>query len=463
MRKVRRLFSSGLLFLALYLLLLAGGFALLFFLLPNVLKQLILIERALAFLAAFLIASSFLPSEKKERKLFLLFFPFLWPIGLFPLKEKNFRPLQKYYFEDEILNAAANFAAEGCKISPCRAERADFLKSGKEFCEKLLLDLKEAKGEILFDFYLLSHGVCFDPILSVLEQKAKEGLDVSLIFDGFGCAPSLGENFSALLRKKGIKAKVYHPMRSCTLFGLNMRDHRKLAIIDREIVYLGGVNLSDEYIGETIKFGHWKDGGIRLIGEPAERFSALFRKRSVEKSPKEEGIPCVAFGDEKRNLRVGEEIYNTLFSAAKKTLYLCTPYLVPSDRLLSSLKSAAKRADVRILIPHIPDKRSIFCLTRAYARELISAGVKVREYTAGFLHQKSLTMDKRYALMGSYNLDERSMKLQAECGALLSDRALCFSIDCDFLSAWEMGSEVPKATKKEALCARLLRPASLFL
>lgn len=462
MKKVKFFLRGRLISCILLLAALLCGAVALAILLPRLLAPIAVLERVLSFAAALWILGSRLSAQSKSRRIVLLLIPWAGLIFcLFLIQKPSQRKLapMSREFSDPLSNDISTLSRRGCALAGCYAESVEYFRTGREMFERMIGDLEEAEHEILLDFYLISHGVFFDSVLSILEKKARIGLDVRLVYDGFGCS-HLPRKFASELRARGIKTSVFHPVHAFSFRKLNRRDHRKLLVIDRKIAYTGGVNLSDEYIGEIIRFGHWKDSGIRLTGEPAERFAALFRERSADEAegPQEKGIPCVVFGDKAdKSERLGEEILFRIISSAHRTLYLCTPYLAPGEKLLTALISAAGTADVRILIPHIPDKKSVFALSRSYARQLISAGLKVREYTAGFLHAKSLTSDGNYVLIGSYNLDERSLRYQAECGAFLYDETLCRNVDRDFLSAWETSVCVPKAKLKESLTAFFLR------
>lgn len=439
-------FLSGILFLALYL--------------PRALAPLSLLERAIALGFGAGAIVSHLPAEIKARRLLLLLLPYVGiPLCLtLRASEELVGGCAPSSFEDPLLNGAANIARRGCGLSSCRCASAEYFRTGREMFARLLFDLEHAEKEILFDYYILSHGKFLDSVLTILEHKAKSGVQVKLIYDGFGCK-DLPRRFSREMRARGIQARAFRPIKWFPFPRLNRRDHRKLTVIDRKIAYTGGVNFADEYIGEKIVYGHWKDTAIRLTGEPAKRFAALFFGERQEDSPMGTGSACVVFGDKaERKARVGEEIYFHCIVSARDRLFLCTPYFAPSERILSALKSAARAGvDVRLLIPHIPDKKSIFAVTRSFSRDLEKSGVSVREYAAGFLHAKSLCADGSYALVGSYNLDERSLRLQAECGVLLQDAPLSKSVELDFLTCWETGYALPKPTFRETALAALLK------
>ncbi len=445
---------------ALLLLLSFAGALCLAFWLPRALAPAAVLERLVSLAAALCTFFRGIPEQSKtERMLLLLLLP--WPGALLcflaggdpaPRGAPSPAPF------GGVAGAVSSLASRGCAFPGCRAETAEYFPTGSEMAKRLLEDLAEAKSEIVLDYYLLARGNFLGAVLKILGQKAESGVDVRLFYDDFGSA-TLPKRFARELAAKGIGAAAFHPVRAFPPGRLNRRDHRKIAVIDRRVAYTGGVNLADEYIGERIRFGNWKDSAVRLTGEPAVRLRALCLGGDVPPSAAEEGIPCVVFGDGAAgSARTGEQIFTRIVFSAERSLFLCTPYLAPREGLLSALKAAAAAGtDVRIMIPHIPDKRTVFLLTRSYARELEGAGVKVFEYAGGFLHAKSLAADGRYAAVGSYNLDARSFRFQAECAVFLEDERLTGELVRDFLSMWETGVPVPKASRGERLLGRFLR------
>ena len=406
-----RLLPSG---LVLLLLLAAGLF--LAVKLPVALAPIAAGERLLSFCAAlFVLARA--PAESKTYRLLLLLIPWLGAVLCFFLPSSPPpAPSPCAPFGDGVMDACASLAAAG-GISPAPFSGAEYLPTGGEMFTRLVDDLKSAKEEILLCYYILARGRFFDTVLQILEEKAKNGVRIRLVYDDFGCA-GLPKNFAKTLKMRGIFASVSFPLRPFSPFRFNLRDHRKLAVIDRKIAYTGGVNLADEYIGEKIRFGHWKDTAVRLTGEGCAEFARLFGEKIAQNAIRiDNSLPCVPFSDGAGGAdgRTGEAILYTLFSSARRTLEICTPYLVPSERVLYALSTAARAGvKVRLMLPHIPDKKSVFLLSRHYARKLQKAGVEVKEYTAGFLHAKSVTADGKYALIGSYNLDRRSLFTQPE-------------------------------------------------
>lgn len=423
--------------------------------LPAALAPIAAGERLLSFCAAlFLLCRA--PSESRPYRLMLLLLPWLGAVLCFFLRgEEQAPPASCAPFEDGTLNALSSLACGG-GLHAGYASSAEYLSSGKEMLSRLIPDLSAAQREILLDFYIVARGRFFDTVLQILEEKAKSGVQVKLIFDDFGSA-HLPRKFARTLRAKGIKAEVFRPLSPRALFRIDRRDHRKLVLIDGRIAYTGGINLSDEYLGEKIRFGHWKDCAVRLTGTVCAQFSALYGGKTQNGA--KTGVPCVPFADGTDGRRTGEELLFRLILAATCSLELCTPYLVPTERMLYALRCASRAGvRVRLMIPHIPDKRAVFLLTRHYARELERAGAEVREYTPGFLHAKCVLADGKYAAVGSYNLDRRSLLTQAECGVLVSGGEAAERLARDFEEIWAEGSPVQREKRGEKLLRILLMP-----
>ncbi len=462
MRKFRR-FLSGKLFPCVLLatLTLAGGIALTVWL-PRALAPIAAAERLFSFATGLSVAlSSCSPEGKTARFLVLLLLP--WTGAVCCLLWGNDAPRD--------LPVARNGRGMSALCAPgsafaCRAERAEYFPDGAAMRPRFLADLAAARKYIYLEYYIVAEGAFWNEIRSLLAQRARAGVDVRLLYDGFGCALTLPRAFRKEMNAAGVRVRAFsEPKFPWKTF--NRRDHRKIAVIDGKIAYTGGINLADEYVGETVRFGHWKDSAVRLCGDAAQAFSDVFLG-AWQKSPppREEGgggkIPCAVFADDAHGGdRVGKTFLLAFFRGAQRTLYVNTPYLAPHASLSDALAEAAQAgADVRLMIPHIPDKRAVFALTRAHARKLAANGVKVREYAAGFLHAKSAVADGTHLLVGSYNLDMRSTDTQAECAALIEDAAVAADAERDFLAAWEQGLPVPPQTAKERLLCALLLPFS---
>ncbi len=447
-----RLFPCVLLFA----LMLAGTFALAL-LLPRLLAPVALAERVFSFVTALAVVAERDLPERKIAKLFLLFFP--WVGAALCLLFRSGR---------NVPSAAAKTGPSGEGAFP-RIEALSeathgigghhvrdvtYFSVGREMYERLLTDLRCAQRRIYLEYYIIARGVFWGDVLELLKARAEAGVDVRVIYDDFGCALTLPEHYYRELAGFGIRAACFRRLRPGR--GFSHRDHRKLAVID-DVAYVGGINLADEYIGEKLRFGHWKDTAVRIAGTDAFTELLLRTWYALNPSdglPKGENfqprgeIPLIPLSDGEANgARIFPEVLLTLCAHAKRKLWLCTPYLSLPYDMVAALSAAARAGvDVRILIPHIPDKRSVFLLTRAYGRVLEEAGVSVREYTPGFLHAKSAVVDGELSLVSSCNLDFRSLYIQAECGAVIADMPLAQSLERDFLETWRQSAPLPKAS-----------------
>ena len=469
MRKLRNFFAGRLFPCALLSLLVLILGVCLAVTIPRILAPLAALERIFAAIVAIaVVRSDALPAVKESKLVLILLLPWTGSFLCLLMHQSPRTPLPLHHGTGETLAGQIGALAEGAGGGFCFAESAQYFSVGSEMREKLLDDLKRAQKSIFLEYYIVAEGVLFRELFTILRAKAHTGVDVRLIIDGFGCSLTLSKKARKKIEDAGIAVRVFRPVRLC---GFNKRDHRKIAVIDERIAYTGGMNLADEYVGEEIRFGHWKDTAVRVTGGAAQRllrlFLATWGRLSCENPPSVSeippftaGIPCAVFADadSAEIPRAGVRIFTKLFSHATRSLYLNTPYLALDKTLTDLLKTAAGAGvDVRIMIPHIPDKKSVFVLTRDYARELERAGVKVREYTAGFLHAKSAVADGKCALIGSYNLDFRSLYIQAEDAVFLEDEALAGELARDFLAVWEQGTELPKQQFWEKIVCPVLR------
>jgi cardiolipin synthase len=331
--------------------------------------------------------------------------------------------------------------------------RAEYLPSGEVFFKRALEELEKAQRYIFLEFFILKPGRMLDAILEILERKAKAGLDIRLIYDDLGCFLSLPSDFVERLKERGIKCIVFNSFRPILSTLQNNRDHRKLICIDGGTAFTGGTNLGDEYINVVERFGHWKDTSIILQGEGAWSLTLIFLQMwNLEPWRKEDypalypwkDAPCTVESDgfvqpyadspiDDEN--VGEHVYIQIINNARDYVYINTPYLVIDDNLISALTLAAKSGvDVRIITPHRWDKKIVAITSRSYYRQLISAGVRVYEYSNGFNHSKTFVSDDRVATVGTTNLDFRSLYLHFECGVVLYRSRVIQAVKEDFLN-----------------------------
>lgn len=337
----------------------------------------------------------------------------------------------------------------------------EYFPVGEDWFAKYLEELKKAKHYIFMEYFIIADGYMWDTILEVLEKKASQGVDVRLIYDDFGCITTLPLQFYKQLQARGIKCAAFNPVRPFLNIILNNRDHRKITVIDGHTAFTGGINLADEYINQKERFGHWKDSGVYLYGEAVWNFTVMFlRMWSVIT-----GIDCdfgkfrpyqyhlevfendgfvQPYGDiPMDDETVGEHVYLNIISQAKDYLYIFTPYLIVDNETMKALCLSAKRGvDVRIVTPGIPDKKMVFLLTQSYYEELLDAGVRIYQYSPGFIHSKSFVSDDAVAVVGTINLDYRSLYLHFECGVWMYKTKSVAQVKQDFLDTLEVSREI---------------------
>lgn len=298
-------------------------------------------------------------------------------------------------------------------------------------------------------------------ILEILEQKVKEGVEVRLIYDDVGCVDRLPIHYTKLMENKGIKCMAFNRFVPFLSLAMNNRDHRKILVIDGYIGYSGGINLADEYINEKARFGHWKDTGVRLLGEGVFNLTIMFLEmwnafqkpdfdyeafrphRWHPETFKTDGYVIPYADTPLDNEELGENVYINILNQAKDYVYIATPYLLISDEMERALCLAAKRGvDVRILMPGIPDKPMVFYMAKSYYPPLLGAGVKIYEYTPGFVHAKSYVCDDQIGTVGSINMDFRSLYLHFECGTMLYQCEAIHDIKTDMEQCFEQCHQV---------------------
>lgn len=325
--------------------------------------------------------------------------------------------------------------------------------------------IKNAKHYVFIEFFIIKKGIMWDEILELLEEKASEGLDVRLIYDDFGSVSTMPHNLPKILAKKNIKCLKFNPLKPLISIKLQNRDHRKIVVIDGYIGFTGGFNIADECINKKERFGHWKDNAVMIKGEAVYGLTTLFLANWVSKFgnyeelsdprfeyryylPKEIKIKSdgyvLPYGTLPFiNEPVGERVYLNIAHNANKYLYITTPYLIPDDELISALISAAKKnVEVIILTPHIPDKKIVFGVTRSFYKRLILSGVKIYEYSPGFVHAKMFITDDIFATIGTSNLDYRSLYLNLENGVFLYNTSSILKMKNDFLETLKISEEI---------------------
>ena len=318
----------------------------------------------------------------------------------------------------------------------------EYFSDGAAFLDRIVALISTAKKQVLLEFYIISKGHIWGAVCRELKVALARGVEVKIIYDGLGSALRAPKKDLKELARAGAKIKAFNSLLPLPVSRLNFRDHRKIAVIDSDAVFLGGVNIADEYANLTSPHGYWKDGGALFFGNIADVYSRIFLAAFEGKTPDwgahmpqiTEKHTLYPVADEPE--RAGgycEDMLAAALYAARERVYVFTPYLCIGDKLHGALTFAARRgADVKIIIPENPDKKLTYAVTRSYCERLIGEGVKVYTYTPGFMHFKAVVCDDS-VLLGSYNFDFRSMRLNYECG-VLADGELAAEIARDFVS-----------------------------
>lgn len=332
-----------------------------------------------------------------------------------------------------------------------------YYNSGELWFKDYIKYLKDAKEYIFMEYFIIGYGKFWDTVLEVLKDKVKEGVEVYILYDGTCEISLLPHNFSKIMQSFGIKCKPFYKVIPLLSTYQNNRDHRKITVIDGKVAFVGGTNISDEYINEYKRFGYWKDATIRVEGKAVKTFTTLFlsmwevdEKKNIdynkyvrENEDNDNGI-VVPFGDIPHDgEEVSKKVYMDLINRTNDKVSIMTPYLILDYEFLSALKYAAQRGvEVNLIIPHIPDKWYVYILARSYYHELLSAGINIYEFTPGFVHSKVIVSDKDEAVVGSINLDYRSFYLHFEAGIYLYNNSEIVNITKDIEETIKVSNKI---------------------
>ncbi len=355
----------------------------------------------------------------------------------------------------------------------------EYYSGGELFYAEMLEQLKKAEKYIFLEYFIIGEGLMWDSILEILEEKAAGGVDVRVLYDDVGSIFALPKKYPRILSQKGIECRAFNRFRPILTGLQNNRDHRKICSVDGKVAFTGGVNLADEYINEIDRFGNWKDAAVKLTGDAAWSLTVMFLKMWMLTSPDpldesfdlKKYMPQTDITENKvidgyvqpycdsplDSDLVSEHVYMQMISQAKRYLYIFTPYLIIDDSIISALTLAAKSGvDVRIVTPHRWDKLMVHITTRSYYADLIDGGVKIYEYTPGFLHSKVFVSDDNVASVGTVNLDFRSLYLHFECGTILYGSRAVMQAKEDFLATVEKSKEITEADCKTGIFMRFV-------
>lgn len=360
-----------------------------------------------------------------------------------------------------------------------------YFPTGEEYLEDLLARLEKAQKFIFLEYYIASKGQIWDRICKVLAERAADGVEVNLILDDFGSMMTMPPEEIQALRQKGIWVQMFNPVHHyVNRLYFNYRDHRKIAVIDGDVAYTGGANLADEYANLIVRFGYWKDCGLRLEGEGAWGFTRQFmylwlRMGGELRDPWDAYRPCggssgsdlcqpLVDGPDNNPVNTVEDTYQQLIGSANRYVWITTPYLAIDEPMIHTLSIAADSGvDVRLMLPGIPDHKFAYMVAQSYFGELLEHDVKIYTYTPGLLHAKSVVADGEVGFVGSVNMDYRSFQLHFECGALFSGSAVA-AVQEDMNRTMEKSRQVTLESWKKRkwyvkLLGAVLRPFAMWM
>lgn len=375
----------------------------------------------------------------------------------FPLlkEEDGVRDSLRYY--DMFHSRQADYLSGESGYPLYGHTETEYLSPGEKIFEKLLSELEKAEKYIYIEFFILAEGYMWDEIHKIISRKVKEGVEVKIIFDDFGSIKRQHKNFIVNLRAEGIAVSVFNPIKPSMNIFMNNRNHRKIVVIDGETAFTGGFNIGDEYINRAERFGHWLDSGIMLKGDAVKSFLAMFcsmwefttreqidiRSRFSACVKEGDGFVLPYCDDPLNEKNPAEGIYMQILNTAQKYVYIASPYLIIDNTMTSILKMAAKSGvDVRIITPHVPDKWYVHPVTQYNYTELLEAGIRIYEYTPGFIHSKLFVSDDKIATVGTVNMDYRSFIFHFECGTWVCASDTVLDIKTQLEAVMEKSEEI---------------------
>ncbi len=399
-------------------------------------------------------------------------------------KAENARQIKEKFGEGELPLAGERedglhrYLFQYAHAPAYRDSEVVYFESGEKLFSAIKREMQKAKKYILLEYFIIAHGKMWGEILKILLQKAEEGVQIRILYDDFGCMTTLPPDYDRYLESlhENIRAKAFNEVVPLFALRMNNRDHRKILVIDGEVAFTGGVNLADEYIGEVRRFGYWKDSALQISGNGAQSFVRMFfdiwNAFRADKENVADYLSCYFDADmpplkgEKEVVQpyddspldgrsIGEWVYTDMLERAKKSAYIFTPYLLPDEVVRSAIIRAAERwVDVRIVTPGVPDKKMIYRLTRANYAPLLAAGVKIYEYTPGFLHAKSILVDGESAVVGTINFDCRSLYLHFEDGVYFTSPAAIAALKRDCEETFSLSKLCTKENTRRGLLGR---------
>jgi len=342
----------------------------------------------------------------------------------------------------------ANYLYNSCGFPIYQNSDCKYFKCGEDLFEAMLEKIKTAEKFVFLEYFIIQKGKLLSSLIDTLKSKVDEGVEVRLMYDGTSSIAKIPHSFVKQMNKIGIKCKMFMPVRAILSSEQNNRDHRKLCIIDNKYAFTGGLNLADEYINAIHPYSYWKDVGVELSGQAVTTYTSMFLKLwNFKQKNIEDFTPYIKdkyivntngnfipLGDHPHdNEDVSKNLILHILSNAREYVHITTPYLVLDDELRNALCNCCKRGvEVCIVTPNIPDKKIIYSVTQVNYKPLIEAGIKIYQYIPGFIHAKSIICDNIVAVLGTVNLDYRSLYLNFENSLYLSNNSHVIDIEKDF-------------------------------
>lgn len=368
-----------------------------------------------------------------------------------PYDSDTIKEMDDLHYETSLVKYLSNAAG----YATYKNTTFRYFHIGEEMFEVMCEELEKANEFIFLEFFIINtKSNMWKRLLSILERKVSEGVEVRLMYDGMGCMGIMPKDYNLTLESKGIKCQIFAPVQPLLSTYQNNRDHRKIAIVDGRCAFSGGINIADEYVNDIVRFGHWKDVGFMIQGEAVASFTQMFLtmwctaedainvdfkhylSRSKHFSVSSADGYVIPFADSPLdNMPVGRNAYADILNTSKKYVHIMTPYFVIDEAVFEAMSYAVTRGvDVKLILPGIPDKKLPYCLARSYYMDLFKIGVEVYEYTPGFVHAKTTVSDDIRAVVGTINYDYRSLYLHYECAAYVVRNDGIKDIEDDFIN-----------------------------
>lgn len=386
---------------------------------------------------------------------------------------------------DDSFKGFSNYMENRAGYPTYHNSTAEYYPLGEDKFKDLLEELRKAKRYIFLEYFILERGIMWNAVLDILKEKVKEGVEVRVMYDGMCSILLLPYRYPKELEQYGIKAKMFAPIIPFLSTSQNNRDHRKIVVIDGKVAFTGGVNLADEYINRKVVYGHWKDVAVKITGDAVRSFTVMFLQMwnvsekgtedyerylqdiEYEQPLYHDGF-VIPYGETPTMKReVAKTVYESMINSANKYVHIMTPYFIVEREFLDSMRFAAGRGvEVSMILPHIPDKKIVYYIARTFYPELLRSGIKVYEYTPGFVHAKTFASDDISATVGTINLDYRSFYHHFECGAYFYDNKVVGKVEEDFQNTllkcqevtWDYYKKIPLHQKILGRIFRLVAP-----